>query len=182
MKFIKKIAYITLFIGICFVLVDNIFLEKYATNYIYAKKEINIDNIKKFEIENVFGDLKIVKGDNNSVKLRGKFNAKIDGDTLKLDAKKYSHKNNLHIYITYNSDDIEVEIENLIGKAFIELPDISDVHIDNLIGEASFKTKTDVDLSTQVVLGNIYLDAVNTSSSYNKIKINNTIGNVKIYE
>lgn len=186
------------FIPLIYLIVKSIFDLVYSIfSYLYKKivrkengisykreyKEVFIE-LSKILIKDFKGDLIIRRGDENSIYILGKSKYIYDNETLIIESNSKILKND-KIIISYNTNDIEINSKDVIGKLNVELEEKSKLSINDLIGDVNVKLLgvKKLNLKIKDKLGDVIIDeeVVIDNNSDKKVTVNDLIGSLKIY-
>lgn len=182
MKYVRRFAGYTLLIGVILLLIDKCF---FFAPISYKEEIYRIDSIKNININNSVGEIEIEKGSQNIIKAEGNHNVKIVDGNIDINSSGVVNRNEIkqNIYIQYNGDDFNLNVENFAGTLELELPKKSNIVLKNIVGDINVETpdKTINFISDNALASKQFENVTNTKNSSNNLSIINFVGEIEFY-
>ncbi|WP_064590286.1 DUF1700 domain-containing protein [Streptobacillus moniliformis] len=162
--------------------------DKEYTNF----EEIKFDYINKIECKDILGKLIIKKGKENKI-VSSKISKEIAFDEiyengilkLSMTGEGVLGYNKLaYIVIEYNEENLDLEINNLLGNLNYNFPNSGTFEAKNIMGKLKIElddNEVDIDVVNKLGILKIGNGIVEDKDSVRKIKINSIFGNVEIF-
>lgn len=181
MKFVLKIIF-----SILISLFSKIFYGKKSRKYKRVEKEEKIDYLNKINLDVFVGEIIIKKGNENSIKYKGKYsNYEYENGILNIYLDKKINNINIKdsefVEITYNNNNLFLNIEKMVGKAKMETYNSNKINIKSLVGKFEFLIEKDICVNNKNILGVIKLEK-GLSNSYSDLvlDVENVVGKIEI--
>ncbi|WP_156300433.1 DUF1700 domain-containing protein [Streptobacillus canis] len=156
---------------------------------------ISLEGLKKIKFNDILGNVKIVRGNENNLKIMNFIDKieliKVFNDgvlDLSIDSNKAVEiliEKLPTIVIEYKEENLDVEVDSLLGNIYYEYPKEGNLDIDSILGtlKVNLGEEKNIDISVDSKLGSLKIDdSIDKKlSSKKKIRIDSILGMVKIY-
>lgn len=151
-----------------------------------------MNDLKKVIIRDFPGKIKIIKSNINEYTIKNSSSIVMQPTfengvfSLSTKSKYYTHLSNVELIILYNSNELDLNIKNVLGKIDIETAKKSDIYIKNVLGKININIPKNesIDIRSSEILGKLNIEP-NISVSTNcdiKMEVMDIIGSIYVKE